>query len=639
MCGICGIVARDGREPVDGDELAGLCAALEHRGPDGAGTFRDGPVGLGVRRLAVIDPENGDQPLRSEDGRIVVVCNGEIYNHRALRDELRARGHRFASGSDAEVLAHLYEEHGDDFVERLRGMFAIALWDGSRRRLLLARDPFGIKPLVYALNDRRLAFASELKALLGLPDVSREVDPEALEAYLAMNAVLSPRTMLRDVRRLAPGHLLALEADGRVAVRRWFLDGPVAARSVRREPVPALARELRGHLADAVAAHLVADRPVGVLLSGGVDSGIITALAAERLGPGLPTFTVGFDEPSFSELADARRVARRYGTDHHELVVTAADAGEHLRDVAWAFDEPRGDATGLPYWLAGRAAARSVTVVLSGEGGDELFGGYPTYLADRLHPAAVRAAAMVAPAAGALPSSSRRLTPGFRLARLARGAGLGPVERHHAWKEILSPDERAAVLHAGARGRLDPLDVYRSRYARSAGAEPIARLQDLDVGTFLADDLLSQTDRAGMAHGLEIRVPFLDPVVAGFARALPDRAKLRGMRTKHVLREAARPLLPAEIVRGPKHGFVAPAAAWLRGPLEPLARDILSPAALTRQGFLRPGPVAALLDRHVARREDLSRTLWALISFTVWADVHGVAAAVSPQTAADPVPT
>jgi asparagine synthase (glutamine-hydrolysing) len=617
VCGICGLLSLDGATPPDPRALRAMSAALAHRGPDGAGEHAEGPVALAARRLALVDRPGGHQPASGEDGSVRAMLNGELYDLHALRRRLAGRGHALATRSDTEALVHLYEDEGPGFVAGLRGMFALAVWDAPRRRLLLARDRFGIKPLLYAHVGSRLAFASELGALCALPDLRREVDLDALEAYLTVNAVHAPRTMLAGVCKLPPGHLLLADSAG-VRVERYARDLPAAIERVRREPLRDLARETRERLRDSVRAHLVADVPVGVLLSGGVDSGGVAALAAQQHGPGLQTFTIGFRERSFDELSRARLVARRYATDHHELVVTAADAEALLPRLAQAFDEPRGDATALPYWLVARMAAGQVKAVLSGEGADELFGGYQTYAADLLGARAADVAAALAPALARWPSSSRRLSLDFRARRLARGAGLPALERHHAWKEILSSDARSALLER--RGRADPLESYRARYAETAAAPPLARLQDIDLGTFLADDLLVQADRAGMAHGLEVRVPFLDPVVAELALALPTHARVRGLRTKRVLRMALSPLLPAEIVRGPKRGFVAPAAAWLRGELEPFARDVLAPATLRRQGFFRPAAVEALLDRHVARSEDLSRPLWALMTFTLWHD-------------------
>ena len=605
MCGICGALSLspESAPPCAPETLAAMSAALRHRGPDSDGWFADGEVALAVRRLAIMDPEGADQPIASEDGQVQVVFNGEIYNHRELRGDLRRRGHRFRTGGDTEVLVHLYEERGPRFVSELRGMFALALWDARERRLVLARDPFGIKPLLYTVNDRRLAFASELRALLALPDLARELDFDALEAYLTVNVVLSPRTILRSVRRLPAGHLLVAE-DERIVVERYARPIPVPAADVRRETAHELAAETRDRLRDSVAAHLVSDVPVGILLSGGLDSGGIAALAAQHAGERLKTFTVGFAaERSFDEQRRARLVATRYGTEHHELVIGPEHA-ELLPEIVAAFDEPRGDATALPYWLAARLAAQHVKVVLSGEGGDELFGGYQTYIADRFAPLLDRPLRTLAPLIERWPSSSRRLSLDFKLRRLAGGTGLPALERHHAWKEIFTADARAELLAPGCRGSADPLAAYEARYAETEGAEPLARLQDLDVGTFLADDLLTQTDRAGMAHGLEIRVPYLDPVVAELALALPANARVRGLTTKAVLRDALAPLLPRVIVRGAKRGFCAPAAAWLRGPLQALARDVLAPETLRRQGLFAPASVTPSTGppRRAARR-------------------------------------
>ncbi len=614
MCGIAGLLSLDGATPPDPTALAAMSAALAHRGPDGEGVLYDGPAALAVRRLAIVDIPGGAQPLAGEDGRVQVVCNGEIYDHARWRRELARRGHRLRTRSDCEVLAHLYEERGPQFVAELRGMFALALWDARRRRLVLARDRFGIKPLVYAVVGGRLAFASGLQALAALPELRREVDLEALGTYLAVNAVMGERTMLSGVRRLCPGHLLVADAHG-IRVERYARDLPARRGDERAEPLPVLAGAVRETLRDSVTAHLQGDVEAGVLLSGGVDSGLIAALAPRAL----KTFSVGFTERAFDELAGARAVARRLGTEHHELVV-GPEAAYELEAVARAFDEPRGDATALPYWLAARFAAERVKVVLSGEGGDELFGGYQTYQADLLGRPATRAAALAGPVLAAWPASAGRLPLGFRLRRLARAAGLGALERHHAYKEIFGAGERARLLVRAGGG--DPLAEYRARFAESAGADRIARMQDLDVGTLLADDLLVQTDRAGMAHGLEIRVPFLDREVAALALSLPRRAKVSARTTKRVLRLAAAPLLPGAVVHGPKRGFCAPAAAWLRGPLAAFAADVLAGETLRRQGFFRPEAVHATLARHLARREDLSRPLWALIAFTLWHDAH-----------------
>jgi asparagine synthase (glutamine-hydrolysing) len=611
MCGICGIASSRGA--VDPERLAAMSATLVHRGPDSDGTFVDGPVGLAARRLAIIDLQTGDQPIANEDGTIHVVQNGELYNYRELRAELERAEHRFATQGDTEVLVHLYEEHGTGFAERLRGMFAVALWDAPRRRLVLARDRYGIKPLYYRATVEGIEFASELRAL-----PRGEIDLEALEAFLAFNSIPAPLTIFREARKLPAGHVLVWE-DGAPRIERYARPAPVDARELRTDEEAELLEELRARLRDSVRTHLVSDVPVGVLLSGGIDSSALAALAAEESSERLRTFSIGFEERSFNELADARLVAERYGTEHRELVLRP-DAALLLPALAEAFDEPFADSSALPTYLVSQLAAQDVKVALSGEGGDELFGGYYTYVADLLALRAGGLARIARPLVERLPSSSARASFDYKAKRFVRGAHLAPLERHHAWKEIFSPEARAELT--GHSNGFDPVDLYRARFAETEGAELLARLQDVDLGIYLVDDLLVKTDRASMAHSLEARVPFLDPVVTSFALALPTRHRVRGLRKKVLLRRAVAPLLPTKILRGKKRGFSIPAAAWLRGELEPFARDTLAPETLRRQGFFRPEAVTRLLDDHVAGKEDLSRQLWGLLAFTLWHERH-----------------
>ena len=611
MCGICGLASSSG--PVDPELLRAMSATLVHRGPDAEGELIDGPVGLASRRLSIIDLEGGDQPIANEDGTVHVVQNGEIYNFRELRAELERSGHRFATRCDTEAIVHLYEEHGEGFAERLRGMFSIAIWDARRRRLVLARDRFGIKPLFYRAEQGELAFASELRAL-----PRGRVDLEALEAFLAFNSVPAPYSIFEGTRKLPPGHVLVWE-DGETHVTRYARPAPVPASDVRCDDEADLAEELRARMRDSVRAHLIADVPVGVLLSGGVDSCLLAALAAQESGEPVHTFSIGFEERSFDELDDARSVAQRYETRHEEIVLRP-DAALLLPRLAEVFDEPCGDSSAVPTYLVSELAAGHVKVALSGEGGDELFGGYHTYVADLLAPRIGRLAMLARPLVERLPSSSRRVSLDYMAKRFLRGAHLPPLERHHAWKEIFSPDARAELT--GRKQQFDPVDLLRTHFAETEGADLLARLQDVDRGTYLVDDLLVKTDRASMAHSLEVRVPYLDPVVTGLAFALPTRMKVRGLTKKVLLRKAAAPLLPAHIVRGRKRGFSIPAAAWLRGELEPFARDVLSTETLRRQGFLRPESVTRILDRHVAGEEDLSRQLWGLLGFTLWHEQH-----------------
>ena len=599
---------------VDPARLAAMSATLVHRGPDSEGTLLDGAAGLAARRLSIIDLTGGDQPIANEDGTVHVVQNGEIYNHAELRAELERAGHRFRTRCDTEVLVHLYEERGTAFADRLRGMFAVAIWDArGPARLVLARDRFGIKPLVYRHAGDELAFASELRAL-----PRGEVDLDALEAFLAFNSIPAPLTIFRDCRKLPAGHVLTWE-DGRVSTERFARPAPVPADEVRGEEDAELVEELRARLRDSVRAHLVSDVPVGVLLSGGVDSSALAALAAEESSEPLRTFSIGFEERSFDELADARLVAERYGTQHRELVLRP-DAALLLPALAEAFDEPFADSSALPTYLVSRLAAEDVKVALSGEGGDELFGGYYTYAADLLALRVGRLARLARPLVERLPSSSARASFDYRAKRFVRGAHLPPLERHHAWKEIFSTDARASLTER--RTTFDPVDLLRARFAETEGADLLARLQDVDLGVYLVDDLLVKTDRASMAHSLEARVPFCDTVVSNLALALPSRHKIRGLAKKVLLRRAVEPLLPRRVVHGRKRGFSIPAAAWLRGELEPFARETLASVTLRRQGFFAPEAVARLVDEHVAGREDRSRQLWGLLAFTLWHERH-----------------
>src|SRR5829696_5715752 len=592
-----------------------MSAKLVHRGPDSDGSFAAGQAALAARRLAIIDLATGDQPIANEATTIHIVQNGELYNYRELRAELERAGHSFRTQGDTEVLVHLYEQEGLDFARRLRGMFAVALWDAPQGRLVLARDRYGIKPLYYRSDPGGgLEFASELRAL-----PRGEIDLNALEAFLAFNSIPAPLTIFRDARKLPPGHLLVWEA-GKTRLERFARLAPATLDDLRGDDEAELIEELRGRLRDSVRAHLVSDVPVGVLLSGGIDSSALAALAARESSEVVRTFSIGFAERSFDELGDARLVAQRYGTEHRELVLRP-DAALLLPALAEAFDEPFADSSALPTYLVSQLAAEDVKVALSGEGGDELFGGYYTYVADQLALRAGTAARLARPLVERLPSSSARASFDYKAKRFVRGAHLPPLERHHAWKEIFSPEARAELT--GRRHDFDPVDLYRGRFAETQGAELLARLQDVDLGIYLVDDLLVKTDRASMAHSLEARVPFLDARVHELAAALPTRHKVLGASKKRLLRQAVVPLVGRATVHGRKKGFSVPAAAWLRGDLVPMARDLLAPDAIRRQGFLDPAAVTRVLDRHISRRADLSRQLWGLISLSLWFERWG----------------
>ncbi len=618
MCGICGMLSLDGSR-IDRGVLDSMNEALVHRGPDSSGSLVEGPVGLAMRRLSIIDLRGGDQPIANEDGTVQVIQNGEIYNYRELAEDLRKRGHELRTSSDTEVLAHLYEERGPRFVSELRGMFAIAIWDIPRQRLVLARDRYGIKPLYYRETGASFSFASELKALLRIPGFSRELDLEALEAYLALNFVPTPMSIFREARKLPAGCVLVHEG-GEAQISEYARPRPVDAAETRRQSEAELEQELRDRLLDSVRAHLVSDVPVGVLLSGGIDSGVLTALASELTDRPVDTFTIGFEQQGFSEADNARLVSERFGTRHHELTV-GPDSHELLPRIVEVFDEPFADNAALPTYLVSELASEHVKVVLSGEGGDELFGGYYWYLGDMMAPRVGRVASALRPLIDRLPgtATSRRLDD--RVKRFARGSHLPPVERHAAWSQVFSPEARAELMaHRRPPAGSDPLAVHRRRYDETGGAERLSRMQDIDLGTYLVDDILVKIDRASMAHSLESRVPFLDPAVTELALALPARHKVRGLSKKRLFRRAVAPLLPREIVRGRKRGFAVPAAAWFRGPLLPFTREVLSPERVRAEGYLDPDAVTAVLDQHLSGREELSRNLWGLVTLSLWLD-------------------
>jgi asparagine synthase (glutamine-hydrolysing) len=616
VCGICGVVNFDGRPLGDG-VIERMTRLLAHRGPDSEGVHREGGVSLGATRLAVLDLERGGQPMSSADGTTTIVHNGEILNHAQLRRELESSGTRLRTSGDTEVVLELYRRHGPDFPRMLRGMFATAIWDSSSRRLVLARDPIGIKPLFYRLDTDGIAFASELRSIRSLPGFDGEISAEALHTYLAHNSIPGPSTIFRGTRKLSPGHVLVCE-DGRTRIDRYARPQPAPRPQLRGDSSGALASELRERLRDSVRAHLVSDVPVGVLLSGGVDSGILTAIASEQAVTPPQTFSVGFAESSFDELQAARAVARRFGTDHHELIVEPA-AARRLPAIAAACDEPLGDSSALPTYLVAEMASRHVKVVLCGEGADELFGGYETYVADSLAHRLPAELARVAPLLDRLPSSDRRVSLEYRAKRFLGALALPPLERHLGWKQIFSAESRRRLLRAPWNELpSDPLEQHRARFAETADADPLARLQDVDLGVYLVDDLLVKTDRMTMAHGLEARVPYLDPAVWELAQALPDHRRVSGLAKKRLLRRAGREWLPARALAARKKGFSIPAAAWLRGELEPFAREVLSAAELDAQGLLNPPAVSALLDEHVSRRRDNSRQIWGLMCLTLW---------------------
>jgi asparagine synthase (glutamine-hydrolysing) len=586
-------------------------AALEHRGPDEGSTDPFGSCILGHRRLRVVDlAPTGRQPVANESDDVVAVLNGELYNFPELRAELTARGHRIPGTGDTQTLPHLYEEHGPRFVERLEGMFALALWDGPNRRLVLARDRLGKKPLAWTrLADGTFAFASEVKALAGLPGFRREIDLTAVDAYLSLGYVPGADSAFASVEKVPPGHILVLE-DGDPRLERYWEPRP-ASLTLREEE---WLERVRDELAAAVRRRLIADVPLGALLSGGIDSSIIVALMAKAATGPVRTFSVGFPESRYDEREYARAVAERYGTEHEEIVVRP-DAASLLPRLAWAFDEPFADSSALPTYVVCELARRRITVALTGDGGDEGFAGYERYIA---HRAAGSVPAGPARAAArllrALPAGRREpRSPAFRAARFLELAGLPARARYGRLMEVFPADLRRELWTADALGEV-----------RSAGellGEPSAGLrglQLLDIATYLPGDLLVKADIASMANSLELRSPFLDHRVVELGLALPDSLKTRGRTGKAALRRAFATDLPARIVRRGKRGFGVPVAQWFRTELRDLAGDVLLDPRARQRGQLRLDRVERLLRDHEAGLADHGARLWSLVMLELW---------------------
>ena len=629
MCGIAGSLGFNGDRQTPRPVLDAMGRALAHRGPDECGLWTKGPVGLTVRRLRIIDLVTGQQPLTSQDGRLHLVANGEIYNANALRDDLRARGHVFATRTDIEVILHAYAEAGPDCLDRLEGMFAFALWDERRRCLFLARDRFGEKRLYYARLPQGFLFASEPKALLVHPQISRELDWAALARYLTYGYVPWPYAIFRAVRKLPPAHWMEIGVDGTGTLRRYWAPPRPPAVAAARPSAEEAADEILARLRTSVRRRTVCDVPWGTFLSGGIDSSLITALAAEVSPAPVKTFAIGFDEPTYDERTHAATVARVLGTDHHELVLTSANVQELLPAVVHIFDEPFADASGFPAVLLSRLAHEHITVALSGEGGDELFCGYPTQMA---HAAAelyrrlpVRLCKGIAAAIEHLPTSHAYLSWDFALRRFLRDAARPAAERHLRWIGHFTPDMLPSVLASEVWHQVGPGDPYAEAYEwlETWGPRNVSDMATgLDLMFYLAEDNLVQADRASMSTALEVRAPFLDRALAEYALSLPAALRYSLWRTKPLLRRAARTLLPSTIVRRPKHGFGVPVGAWLREELRGLASDLLASDRLQRQGIFDPTCVSLLLHRHLDGIANHAKELWTLLMFQLWAAAY-----------------
>ena len=653
MCGIVGKYSFK-QKPISNDLLHDMCNVIVHRGPDDEGYYINGNIGLGMRRLSIIDLQTGNQPIHNESKDIWIVYNGEIYNCLELRAELERKGHKFYTRSDTEVIVHCYEEYGNECVSKLNGMFAFAIWDEKRRRLLLARDRLGIKPLFYTVSDGSLLFASEIKSILQDRTVKREVNLHALHNFLSLNYIPHPDTIFKGIYKLPPGHLLTCDGKGRVKIREYWdvkfrvgmeglstdsgsgLNGlrldarrnplnPFKKSADSRKSEEEYAEGLRERLKESVRLRLLSDVPLGVLLSGGIDSSSITALMSGLVDEPIKTFSIGFEEKSFNELEYARIVADMYGTDHHEMIVKP-NAVELLPKLVWHFDEPFADSSAIPTYLVSKMAREHVKVVLSGEGGDEVFAGYETYAAYRAAelynkiPRLIRKK-LIRPIVHSLPVSTKKVSFDYKAKIFVDGDVLSPERRHYWWKLIFSEDAKKQLYSQEIlSGNVfeDSFGEFAKYFDRTDAVDMLNKILYVDTKVYLANDILVKSDRSSMANSLELRVPMLDYKVVEFAASIPPELKLNGFQKKYILKKAMEPLLPKKILYRKKKGFSIPAQSWLRNELKEMVLDVLSPAQLKKTGYFNPDYVNQLLEQHFNLVKDNSRPIWGLLTFMLW---------------------
>jgi asparagine synthase (glutamine-hydrolysing) len=659
MCGITGWITLDTTKANQNAEalLHSMCETIVHRGPDSEGLWIDDRAALGMRRLSIIDLKTGDQPVFSCDRSVIVMMNGELYNYREVRADLEKRGHRFTTNSDTEILPHLYEEYGEALVDHVNGMFAFSLWDTRAKKLIIARDRFGEKPLYYGLFDGKLIWASEPKALLAHPSVHPELDLNALRRYISFDYVPAPMSIYKGISKLPAAHMLVVD-NGEIRTRKyWDLswtaaavqssppseggvaafrgrggsltgNGGVHAKSQgRKEEFEEKADELRDLLSDAVRMRLVSDVPLGILLSGGIDSSTVAAFATQHATERVKTFSIGFEEDSFDESKYARRVAKHLDTEHYEEKLSATTAGDLISEIGTWLDEPMSDGSLIPTYLLARFVRKHVTVALGGDGGDELFAGYPMYYAHGVAarynsiPAFIRAG-LIEPVINALPVSTSNLSFDYKAKRFVRAAKYDDVRRHHSWFGSFSIDQHDKLFTKDVLAKTEA-DIYRGVRELVDGSDArsvVERMQYADINYYLAEDILTKVDRAAMAVSLETRAPFLDPRVAQFAASIPVEYKLRGKHGKVILKEAMKDLLPHDILHRPKKGFGIPIAEWLKGRLNSLMHDMLAPERLTSQGLFNADYVQRLIREHETGAASHHKELWTLLVFQLWLD-------------------
>jgi len=626
MCGIAGIVYRDKNRVVDQRALKRMCDVIVHRGPDDEGFYQSGSTGLGMRRLSIIDLNTGHQPIHNEDKTAWIVFNGEIYNFKEIRQELERKGHQFYTLTDTECILHAYEEYGPNCVHKLNGMFAFAIWDGRQELLFLARDRVGIKPLYYYLDGEKFIWGSELKSILQVEGVQKTLDLEALDHFLTFEYIPAPESIFKEIRKLPPGHFLILR-DGQLTVQRYWQIPPQGSNSKSEEDHSQSLREL---LQDSVRLRLISDVPLGAFLSGGIDSSTIVALMAQVMNQPVKTFSIGFEEASYNELEYARLIARTFQTEHHEFIIKP-DAIELVEKLIFHLDEPFGDFSIFPTYLVSRMARDYVTVVLSGDGGDELFGGYDTYLADKYArfyhriPRWIRRYALE-PVVHALPPTPKKKGLINILKRFVEGCQHPEDLAHVRWMIFLSERDKERLYTADVQFALGSGNGYafmEDYFRQASQRDPINADIFVDLNTYLVDDILVKVDRMSMATSLEARVPFLDHRVVEYSFSIPGDLKVKGAKRKYILKKSMEGLLPREILTRGKEGFSIPIKNWLRRELKDLMLDVLSAEKIKRQGLFDVQYVQRLVDEHLRGVENHSHRLWALMMFELWFDLFG----------------
>lgn len=624
MCGICGVVNRHSDAPVQFADVKKMCDVITHRGPDDEGQYVKNNVGLGMRRLSIIDLSTGAQPIYNEDNSVVIVFNGEIYNHTIIRRDLEAKGHKFKTKTDTEAILHAYEEYGVDCVQHLNGMFAFSIWDENKKRLFIARDRIGIKPLYYYSDEKRFVFGSELKSILQINDVPREVEPKALDTFLTVEYIPAPLSIFKKIYKLPAAHWLLYE-NGELKIQKyWHLEYKQSAKSE-----PELCEELREILHDAVKIRLMSDVPLGAFLSGGLDSSSIVAMMSKSMSEPVKSFSIGFDDSTYNELPYARAIAKHFNTDHYEEIIKP-DAVDLTEKIIHQLDEPFNDFSVLPTYMVSEMARKYVTVALSGDGGDELLAGYDTYIAERMarqyakFPSIVRKGALE-PIITLLPPTEKKKGLINKAKRFIEGARLPAELQHTRWMTFMQQAEKQLLYLPEFIDKLDgynPHGFILEKLQHISSLDPLDQQEYIDIHTYLVDDILVKVDRMSMAVSLEARVPMLDFRFVEFAATIPSSMRLSGNRTKHILKQAMKGILPEFILNRGKEGFSIPIKNWMKNELKPMMLDSLSETNVKNAGYFEPKYVTHLVNEHLTGKENHSHRLWALMMFHMWRDVY-----------------